>query len=81
MKSLKDFKTKQTTTLSLHASGRIFMFNWKCHRRLLCDFLVVHGVEVVHILGQGKMHPHKLKPGTVATGQGLIKYPGPVGGS
>jgi len=56
-------------------------FYWKCHRRLLCDLLVVHGVEVVHILEQGKLHPHKLTPGAVATEQGLINYPGPVAGS
>ena len=52
-------------------------FFWKCHRRLLCDFLSVQGVEVVHILEQGKLHPHKLTPGAVATEQGLITYPGP----
>jgi uncharacterized protein (DUF488 family) len=52
-------------------------FYWKCHRRLLCDFLSVQGVEVIHILEQGKLYPHTLTPGAVATEQGLIHYPLP----
>ena len=51
---------------------------WKCHRRLLCDFLSVQGVDVVHILEQGKLYHHTLTPGAVATEQGLINYPLPV---
>lgn len=51
-------------------------FYWKCHRRLLCDFLVIQGVEVVHILEQGSLQPHKLTPGTVVTEQGQINYLG-----
>jgi uncharacterized protein (DUF488 family) len=31
---------------------------WRCHRRLISDYLKVHGVEVIHILDVGKTEPH-----------------------
>ena len=35
---------------------------WKCHRSLLSDALLVHGVRVVHILSPGKTQDHRLTP-------------------
>lgn len=35
---------------------------WRCHRRLLADALVVHGVEVVHLLDVNERQPHVLHP-------------------
>lgn len=49
-------------------------FYWKCHRRLLSDYLVAQGVEVVHIIGPGKSSDHKLTPYAIATETGVI-YP------
>jgi uncharacterized protein (DUF488 family) len=31
---------------------------WRCHRSLIADYLKVHGVEVLHILGANKVEPH-----------------------
>ena len=31
---------------------------WRCHRSLISDYLKVHGVEVLHILGANKVEPH-----------------------
>jgi uncharacterized protein (DUF488 family) len=47
---------------------------WKCHRRLLSDYLVTQGIEVIHIVGPGELSSHKLTPYAVATGAGVI-YP------
>lgn len=33
---------------------------WRCHRRLIADALVLHGVEVVHLLGPDSSSPHPL---------------------
>src|SRR2546425_6850769 len=33
---------------------------WKCHRSLLSDALLVHGVRVIHILSPGKTDDHRL---------------------
>lgn len=51
-------------------------FYWKCHRRLLADYLVAQGIEVVNILGPGKLSAHKLTPYAVTTKTGVI-YPSP----
>lgn len=45
-------------------------FFWKCHRRLLSDFLFAHGVKVDHILEAGNLRPHKLSIGAVITKEG-----------
>jgi uncharacterized protein (DUF488 family) len=47
---------------------------WKCHRRLLSDYLVSRGIEVIHIIEHGKSSSHKLTPYAVATESGII-YP------
>ena len=47
---------------------------WKCHRRLLSDYLTAQGVEVVHILDPGKNSTHTLTPDAVITETGVI-YP------
>lgn len=50
-------------------------FYWKCHRRLLGDYLVAQGVEVVHIVGPGKASSHKLTPGAIITAEAGVIYP------
>jgi uncharacterized protein (DUF488 family) len=52
-------------------------FFWKCHRRLLSDFLVAQGVAVEHILEGGNLRPHKLTPGAIITEGGIVTYPEP----
>jgi|SRR5215831_1790074 len=31
---------------------------WRCHRSMISDYLKVKGIEVVHIMGEGKSEPH-----------------------
>lgn len=50
-------------------------FFWKCHRRLLSDFLVARRVKVEHILEVGNLRPHKLSTGAVITEEGEVIYP------
>ncbi len=33
---------------------------WRCHRNLIAELLTARGVPVVHLLGPGKRHPHRL---------------------
>jgi len=35
---------------------------WRCHRGLISDALVVAGVKVVHIMGEGKAVEHPMTP-------------------
>jgi uncharacterized protein (DUF488 family) len=49
---------------------------WRCHRRILADYLIARGETVVHIMGQGRMEPARLTPGAVIQPDGTVLYPG-----
>jgi uncharacterized protein (DUF488 family) len=48
---------------------------WRCHRRLLSDYLVAHGLEVFHIVDSRSLHPHKITEGAVVSPEGNLLYP------
>lgn len=48
---------------------------WRCHRRIVADYLLTAGFEVVHILGPGKLTPATLTPGARPAGDGALVYP------
>jgi len=48
---------------------------WRCHRRLLSDFLVAQGAEVRHILDMKNVRTHALSQGAVVTAQRQVIYP------
>lgn len=48
---------------------------WRCHRRIIADYLLTAGFEVVHILGPGKLTPATLTPGARLAGGGGLVYP------
>jgi uncharacterized protein (DUF488 family) len=54
---------------------------WRCHRRLVADYLLAEGVPVGHIMGSGKIEPARLTPGAKAQPDGTIVYAGEVTGS
>lgn len=47
---------------------------WKCHRRLLSDYLTAQGVQVVHITEPGQSSIHTITPDAVVT-EGCVTYP------
>jgi uncharacterized protein (DUF488 family) len=47
---------------------------WRCHRRIVADYLLLHGREVLHLMGPRKAEPARLTPGAVA-GNGVLTYP------
>jgi uncharacterized protein (DUF488 family) len=47
---------------------------WRCHRRLVSDYLVSRGIEVIHIIEPGRTSIHELAPYAVVTESGVI-YP------
>lgn len=49
---------------------------WRCHRRLITDYLLVRGWDVVHILGLGQHEPASLTPGAIVQPNKTIEYPG-----
>lgn len=47
---------------------------WRCHRSLIADALVAHGVEVQEITSQTSVRPHTLTP-WARVEEGRITYP------
>ncbi|HVS36659.1 MAG TPA: DUF488 domain-containing protein [Gemmataceae bacterium] len=66
---LKIAARKRTTVMCAEA---VF---WRCHRRLISDFLSANGVAVQHIFPNGQTRPHQLTNGA-EIGQGRVTYPG-----
>lgn len=48
---------------------------WKCHRRIITDYLLVGGADVRHILAHGKVEPAKLTE-SATPALGALVYPG-----
>jgi uncharacterized protein (DUF488 family) len=48
---------------------------WRCHRRIIADYLLTAGLEVVHILGPGQLTPATLTPGARRSGGDGLVYP------
>jgi uncharacterized protein (DUF488 family) len=61
-------------TTAIMCAEKLF---WKCHRRLLSDYLVVHDIFVEHIIETGRLQQHKLSPDAVITSDGHVIYPPP----
>ena len=48
---------------------------WRCHRRIVADYLIASGETVFHILGEGRLEPAHLTPGAVIQPDGAVIYP------
>lgn len=47
---------------------------WRCHRRIVADYLLGAGREVLHLMGTGRIEPAQMTEGAV-TAQDGIRYP------
>jgi uncharacterized protein (DUF488 family) len=47
---------------------------WRCHRRIITDYLLTGGVDVRHIMDRGKIDPASLTPGAEPQPDGTILY-------
>jgi len=48
---------------------------WRCHRRIITDYLLVAGIPVAHILAPDKVVRAELTPGAQPGADGTIRYP------
>ena len=48
---------------------------WRCHRRIIADYLIAAGEEVFHILGPGHVEPAHLTPAARVSPDGTLTYP------
>jgi uncharacterized protein (DUF488 family) len=49
----------ETETVAIMCAETLW---WRCHRRMIADALLGAGAEVIHLMGPGKLQPHKLHP-------------------
>lgn len=48
---------------------------WRCHRRIVADYLLVRGIRVLHIMGEGKVVAAELTPGAEPLPDCTVTYP------
>jgi uncharacterized protein (DUF488 family) len=49
---------------------------WRCHRRIIADYLIAAGEDVFHILGEGQIERARLTPQAVPGAGETLTYPG-----
>ena len=79
-----EFEAALAELLELGGSGRLAMMCseavwWRCHRRIITDYLLLDGHEVVHLMGKGREEPAKPTPGAERTPEGKVIYPASAG--
>lgn len=48
---------------------------WRCHRRIITDYLIAAGEIVFHILGPGKIEPAEMNAAAQVLPDGHLSYP------
>lgn len=48
---------------------------WRCHRRIITDYLLAAGETVFHILGPGQIEQARINPAAHAMADGRLTYP------
>lgn len=81
----EDFRDGLEELLELGREGRCAIMCaeavwWRCHRRIISDYLLAAGHEVFHIMGPGKVEPAQMTPGAEPQPDGGILYPPSTGG-
>jgi uncharacterized protein (DUF488 family) len=47
---------------------------WRCHRRIIADYLLARGIEVTHLMWPARTEPASLTPGAAVNGE-TVTYP------
>jgi uncharacterized protein (DUF488 family) len=50
---------------------------WRCHRRIIADYLLAAGETVFHIMGPGRFDPARMTEAAEPTADGVLIYPAP----
>ena len=48
---------------------------WRCHRRIITDYLLAREIPVAHIMGPDKVDPATITPGARSLSDGILVYP------
>ena len=74
-----DFAANLTSVIELAKHDRVALMcaeavPWRCHRSLIADALVAHGIPVAEIASATRLQPHKLTPFAHVEGD-TVTYP------
>ena len=47
---------------------------WRCHRRIIADYLIDAGESVLHIMGAGTIEPARINPAAIREAEGALVY-------
>ena len=77
-----DFRTGLQALLELARDDRCAIMCaeavwWRCHRRIITDYLLAGGTPVEHIMGLGQVVSATLTPGARVLADGTLRYPAP----
>ncbi|MBW3098328.1 DUF488 family protein [Pseudohoeflea coraliihabitans] len=50
---------------------------WRCHRRIITDYLIANGHAVDHLMGNGRIEPARMTKGARPTPEHSVVYPAP----
>jgi uncharacterized protein (DUF488 family) len=50
---------------------------WRCHRRIIADYLLAEGETVFHIVGPGRTEPARMTAAARWHSSGILTYPAP----
>ncbi|AOJ78579.1 DUF488 family protein [Burkholderia ubonensis] len=48
---------------------------WRCHRRIVADYLIARGETVLHIMGLNRVEPARITAGATVRDDGAVVYP------
>ena len=48
---------------------------WRCHRRIVADYLLTRGESVFHLMGPDRVEPAKITPAAKPEPDGALVYP------
>ncbi|KVE66409.1 DUF488 family protein [Burkholderia vietnamiensis] len=48
---------------------------WRCHRRIVSDYLLARGETVLHIMGLNRVEPARITAGATIRDDGAVVYP------
>jgi uncharacterized protein (DUF488 family) len=51
---------------------------WRCHRRIIADYLLLRGRSVIHLMSEGRNEPARITP-AAREREGRLVYPAPDG--
>jgi uncharacterized protein (DUF488 family) len=52
---------------------------WRCHRRIVTDYLIGRGETVFHIMGSNRLEPARMTAGAAVQPGGTVTYPAAAG--